>query len=155
VTVASEAPLHVKRCDPRHERHAVHGAMTRAAADSLGNVDRVIEVDKVGQVVHAVPAESLSAREAVPQQGENGRCGEELRMTRHAGRQWGYAGKGSCVHGAVAVAAIDAVVSRVMLVAEGYRLFNRRVARRVRRDGGAPTEDGRSHQHAGTQGSEL
>src|SRR5213079_250124 len=51
VAVAFQAPLHVQGNHLRRQRHAVDAAMARHAADALGDVDAVIEVDEVREVV--------------------------------------------------------------------------------------------------------
>ena len=55
IAVAVDAPLHIERIYLVHERHRVHPAVARGAADTLVYVNTVVEVDEVGQVVNARP----------------------------------------------------------------------------------------------------
>ena len=65
IAVAVDAPLHLERGVLEGELHLVDPAVARDAADALGDVDRVVEVDVVRQVVHARPADRPSLSEAV------------------------------------------------------------------------------------------
>src|SRR5689334_24004750 len=55
VPMAVEAPPHLQRRLLEHQRHLVDGAVTRGAADALGDVDLVAEVDVLRQHVHPPP----------------------------------------------------------------------------------------------------
>jgi hypothetical protein len=46
-----EAPLHLQRFAAPFEGHLVDSAMAFDAADALGDVDAVIEVNEIGQLV--------------------------------------------------------------------------------------------------------
>ena len=55
VAMAVEAPLHLQRLFLPHQRHAIDLAVAGRAADAFVHVNAVVEVDEVGQVVHARP----------------------------------------------------------------------------------------------------
>ena len=57
--VAVEAPGHLEGRVLRDERHLVDAAVAGLAADALGDVDRVVEVDVVRQVVDLDPLDRL------------------------------------------------------------------------------------------------
>ena len=55
ISVAAQTPLHLQRCVLIHKRHLVNGAVTGITADSLGNVDAVIEINEVGKRIDPRP----------------------------------------------------------------------------------------------------
>jgi len=58
-----EAPAHGQRRRLPHQRHAINRPMARGATDALGDMNRMVEIDVVGQLVDLVPAMGLfSAR---------------------------------------------------------------------------------------------
>ena len=60
--VTIEAPFHGEGLFLPGERHAVDSSVTRDAPDSFLHVDRMMEVDKVGQVVNAAPRPRVCCR---------------------------------------------------------------------------------------------
>jgi hypothetical protein len=54
--VAVHTPAHIERVRFPRQRHFVHPAMARGAADPFLDVNAVIEKDKVGQLIDALPA---------------------------------------------------------------------------------------------------
>jgi hypothetical protein len=146
-----EAPLHVERRDATRQRHPVDGAVTGAAADALRDVDAVIEVDETRQVVDTIPFERLPARVRLAQRREHRGVVEKLGMARHARRERRDAREGRGLDRRVAVAAIDAVVADVVLMAERDRLLDRvvlrRVAARVDAVHDGRRNDARKHEH--------
>ena len=127
VPVAVEAPLHGQRVLLPGDRHLVHPAVAGDAADALLDVDAVVEVDEVRQVVDALPLERRPVAEALPHRLQQRAVGPDLRVAGHAGLGRRDAGEGGLLHGGVAVAAVDAVVRDVVLVAERHRLLERHV----------------------------
>ena len=55
MAVAVETPLHLQRVLLPGERHPVHPPVAALTTDSLIDVNAVIEIDKVGQIVHPRP----------------------------------------------------------------------------------------------------
>src|SRR5438045_587934 len=55
IAMAVDAPLHLERVLLHHERHLIDAPMAGLAAHPLLHVDAVVEIDEVGQVVHANP----------------------------------------------------------------------------------------------------
>src|SRR5271169_580938 len=121
-TVAVETPLHLQRCLLVHERHLVHGPVAVVAANTLGDMNAVVEINEVRQLVDARPLERLAGSVA----GSNGlkhrSVGPNLRVAVHAG----LGGRNACetrlLHRSVTVAAVDAKPGHVVLVAEGHGL---------------------------------
>ena len=85
IAMAVEAEPH--RQGPRllAQRHVLHGAVAALAADALGDVDLVIEVDIVGKIGDAMPGDRGVVREAFAHRCQHGGVGPDLRMTGHAG----------------------------------------------------------------------
>ena len=54
------------------------------AADAFCDMDRVIEVDVVGQLVDAIPVQRLVFGQALAHRRQHRRAGPELRMAGHA-----------------------------------------------------------------------
>ena len=55
VAMAAQTPLHLERCVLIHKRHLVYRAVTGITADSLGDVDAVIEIYEVGKRIDPRP----------------------------------------------------------------------------------------------------
>src|SRR5262249_40417863 len=125
IAVAIEAPLHLQRVLLPHQRHAVDLSVTRRAADSLIDVDAVVEIDEVGQVVHARPFDRSAGAEALSHRLEERAVREELRVAVHARLGRRNARERRLLDRRVAVAAVDAVARDVPLVAELDRLLAR------------------------------
>src|SRR5688500_4159633 len=85
ITMAIEAPLHLKRFLLPGQGHYVDGTMTVDAADALVDENAVAEVDEVPDSVNANPLQRSAAVEGCTNRCEDRRCLQYLRMTRHAG----------------------------------------------------------------------
>jgi len=120
--MAVNAPLHLQGRMVVHQGHAVHRTMTGVATHSLINMNAVIEVDKIGKIIDAVPDERLATPEALPHRLEYRRIRPDLRMAVHAGLGRRNAGKTRGFDRGVAIAAINADGSHVVLMAERHRL---------------------------------
>src|SRR6202158_2993670 len=97
--------------------------MTGCAADALVDMNTVIEVYEIRQVVHAGPLQRLPAPETGAPRFQDGRVRPDLRVAAHANLSSRKSGDSGLLYRRMAVAAIDAVVGDVMLVAEGNGLF--------------------------------
>src|SRR5262249_3453046 len=93
-------------------------AVAGLAADALGDVDRVVEVDVVGQVVDLDPLDRLARPPALADGLELGRLVPDLRVAVHAGLGRRGVRVGGLLDAGVAIAAIDAHRSGVVLVGE-------------------------------------
>ena len=106
--MAVEAPLHFER----RLRHMSGIWSTRPwqvdAADALGDVDAVVEVDVIGQVVDAVPLDAACPLRKLLATGASIGCRPDLRVAVHARRGRRDAAKRRVLDRRVAVAAIDA-----------------------------------------------
>ena len=101
--------------------------MTRGAANAFVHVNAVIEIDEVGQVVNAGPADRLACAPTLTNRFEVRTVRPDLRVAVHAGLGWRNACISEFLNGSVTVATIDAVVAGVMFVTELNGLFARKV----------------------------
>ena len=122
IAMAGNAPFHVERFGPPHQRHLVDAAVAFDAADSLRHVDAVIEVSEVGEIVNAGPGDRLAGAVTRADDFQLRAVGPDLRVAGHAGRRRRDTGEGARFHRGVAVATIDAKARDVMLVTELDRL---------------------------------
>jgi len=123
LAMALQAPFHQERLRLPHQRHLIDPAMTADAANPFLHVDAVIEVDEAGEVVDSRPGDRPVGLEAVADRGQHGAVGPDLSVTVHADLRRRKAGKTGYLYGGMAVAAIDAESTDMMLVAEGDRLL--------------------------------
>ena len=82
--MAVEAPAHLHGRALANLGHLVDAAVAGDAADALGDVDRVVEVDEVRQLVDLLPLDRLTREVGLPYQVEVRRLVPDLRMTVHA-----------------------------------------------------------------------
>lgn len=127
LAMAVEAPFHLQGLSLPQKRHAVDTAVASCAADAFLHVYTVIEVGKVGEIVHPRPADRRAVLETVAHRFQHIAARPYLRVAVHAGGRGRNAGKSRCFNRGVAVAAIDAETGDVMLVAERYRLRSRHI----------------------------
>ena len=122
IAVTIDAPVHVQRILFICKWHLVHAAVAGGATDALVEVDAVIEVYKIRQVVYARPFNRFAAAITGAYRLENLGVGPNLRVTAHANLGGWNSSKRRRLDGCMTIPAIDAVVSDVMLMAEGNRL---------------------------------
>ena len=120
--MAIEAPGHLERRVLRHERHPVDAPVAGLAPDSLGDVDRVVEVDVVGQVVDLDPLDRSAGPPALPDRLELGRLVPDLGVAVHARLGRRDVRERGLLDARVAVPAVDAHGADVVLVGELDRL---------------------------------
>ena len=99
--------------------------MASGATHTLVNMNAVIEIDEARQVVDSCPLERLPGTETFPHRLQNRTLGPDLRVAIHADLGGWNAGERGLFHRSVAVTAIDAVITDVMLMAELHRLAAR------------------------------
>src|ERR1700733_10168476 len=92
--------------------------MTGVAADSLIDMNAVIEVHEVGELVHAGPLQRVTGLVAGAYGFEQLGVSPDLRVAVHAGLGRRDAGKTRGLDRGVTVAAIDAQTGNVVLMAE-------------------------------------
>src|SRR5579862_2049654 len=120
--MAVEAELHLQRRVLIDQRHLIDGAVAGVAADSLINVNAVIEIDEVRELVNARPFERTAAAETLAHRLEIGRIGPDLRVAVHARLRRRNAGKARRLDRGMTVTAVDPKTGDVVLVAERNRL---------------------------------
>src|SRR5258708_28482973 len=86
-------------------------------------MNAVIEIGEIRQTVNFDPLNGFIAAIALANGLEVGRIIEKHRMAVHAGLRGRNAGNSGSFHAGMTVAAVDAVVADVMLVAELHRLL--------------------------------
>lgn len=123
--MALQTPLHLKRRHLISERHLVNAAVTGRASHALVHMNAVVEVDELRQIMNARPPERLARTKARAHGFEHGAVRPDLRMTVHAGGRGRQSCEGVGFYGRVTIAAINAVVRDVMLMAEGHGLLAR------------------------------
>src|SRR5579885_701337 len=70
ISMASKTPLHLQRNDLPDQRHLVYPPMASGAADTLVDVNAVIEICEVRDFIDANPMQGLTAAEAFPYRAE-------------------------------------------------------------------------------------
>jgi hypothetical protein len=123
--MAIHAPRHREWRDLFDLRHLIYTAMACLAADTLTDVNRVIEVDEVSELRYASPRNRKSARDTLPH-GRH-RCARqpERRVTADALLSRWQSSRRAAVDARVAVATIDTQGTRVQSMIEGQRLHDR------------------------------
>ena len=96
--------------------------MTGVAADALGHVDAVVEINEVGKLVDARPLQGFAGTVAGAHWLKQLGVGPDLRVAVHAGLRRGNPGETGSLNRGVAIAAIDAESGDVVLMAEGNGL---------------------------------
>lgn len=124
LAMTGKAPLHLKRFGLPRQRHQINSPVTGRASYAFINVDAVIEIDEVGQVMHARPLNRFSGSPAFKDRLKVRAVCEQNRVAIHAGRSRRNACEGGSLDRRVAIAAINAVVADVMLMAELHGLLN-------------------------------
>jgi len=122
VTVEAEAHLHRLRFES--ERHLIDATVTRRAADTLIDVDAVVEIHEAWQVRDAIPGNRLVGREAGADRCQRRALRPDLGVAVHARLGRRHARERRRLDGRVAIATVDAVVGDVVLVAERNRLLD-------------------------------
>lgn len=125
IAVAGDTPLHLQSVFLINGRHFVDAAVAGRTADAFRNVDTVIEINELGKVVHTFPFDRLILAEASPDRLKVRTVTPKLAVTVHARLGWRHTGRRRGLDRRVAVSAIYAIVSHVVLVAEldGLLLF--------------------------------
>ena len=98
--------------------------MTGFAADTLRDVDRVIEEDEIGERVHASPGDRATGLEACAHGREGSALDQRRRVAADASDRRRQSGARCTLGGSVAVAAIDTQGVSVDSMIERHRLRN-------------------------------
>ncbi len=121
--MAGEAPFHLQRVLLKNRRHIIDLAMTCRTADSLCNVDTVIEISKFGQIVNAFPFDRLIFTETGTHGFEVRAVGPYLAVAIHTRLRRRHPGRCGSFDSRMAISAIDTVIADVVFVAELDRLL--------------------------------
>lgn len=129
--MTSDAPLHLQRSYLPRQRHFVNAAVTSRATDSLIHVNTMIEVNKVWEIMNAGPPNWPVCAKALADRLQVWAICKELRMAIHTRLRRRDASECRGFHRRMAIAAIDASIACMMLVAELNGLFPRNKGARV------------------------
>jgi len=122
IAMAAQAPLHLQRFRLVHQGHLVDRTVAGVAADALGHVNAVIEINEVGELVHAGPLQRFAGAVAGADGLKELGVGPDLRVAVHARLGRRNSGEAGGLDRGVTVAAVDAESGDVMLMAEWDRL---------------------------------
>jgi len=123
IAVAIQAPAHREGRRLKNKGHLVDGTMAGRTANPLVDMDTVIEINVVGQAMHFDPLDGLIRAVALANRLQVTDVVEENGMAIHAGFGGRNAGISRALYAGMAVAAVDAFISHVVLVAELYGLI--------------------------------
>ena len=126
IAVTRHAPIHEQGFVLISEGHLVHPPVAGDAADSLVNVNVVIEIDELRQIVDALPGDRFAAAKTGADRLQHGAAepdllmavAPDLGMAVHARLGRRDAGEGRILDRGMTVAAIDAELADMVLVAE-------------------------------------
>lgn len=120
--MAIETPTHAQGLVHTDDFHLIDTAMARHTTDAYVEMNRVIEERVVGKLVHAHPFDRLTRAEAFTHRLETRRVLLYDRMATHARLRWRNHRLRRTFDVRVAVATIDAKLTRVQSVAIRDRL---------------------------------
>jgi hypothetical protein len=127
VLVTAQAPLHFEIMNLTGERHLFDRSVTRAAGNPVFNMNAVVKINEIGQVRNAAPFERPAAGGALANGLKHGTVFPDFAVAIHAELGVGHGGLGFGLDALMAIAAVDAEVRHVMLMAERHRLRMDRV----------------------------
>src|SRR5258707_472824 len=84
IPMAVEAPAHGQALDLIDRSHVADIAVAIDAADAARHVDRVVEVDEIGERMDAPPADRTTRGNAVSDRRDQGAVVPDLCMASHA-----------------------------------------------------------------------
>jgi hypothetical protein len=116
--MALNAPLHLQRRNLRDKRHLIDAPVACCATYALIDMDRVIEINVVRKIVNARPFDRDAGFPAITDGFEIGRRSKKLRVAIHARFRRRHSGARGAFDRSMAIAAINAIVANVMLMAE-------------------------------------
>ena len=116
--MTAEAPFHLQRLRLPNKRHAIHSAMAGDAADPFLHVNAMIEVGEVGQVVHSPPGDRHPSPITLAYRLEHLAFGPDLIVTVHADFRGRHSREVRCFDRDMAVTAVNAQPTDVVLMAE-------------------------------------
>jgi hypothetical protein len=135
IAMAVQAPLHLQIGSLENQGHLVDLPVTRRAAHAFIDVDAVVEINVIGEPVHAHPLDGFVGAVTFAHWLQVTGGVEQHGMAIHAGLGGRNAGGRGGFDAGMTVAAIDAVIADMVFVAELDRLLAHHVL--VRQVGGA------------------
>ncbi len=125
IPMTVETKGHLERLRFPHQRHLIHRSVTARTTDAFVDVNAVIEIDIVGELIHAVPHDRLIGLKALAHQRECTAGGPDLAMTIHTGLRGRHPGKRGILNRGMTITAVNAVVADVVFVTKGNGLIDR------------------------------
>src|SRR5436190_19900180 len=118
VAMAIEAELHCERLGLIGQRHAIDAAVAGNAADALGDVNVMPEVNVFRQARDTMPGQRSVLSQTLASRREPGRAGPDLRVAAHAGVCRRQTCARADLDGAVAITAIKPQPGHVVAMTE-------------------------------------
>ena len=123
LAMAGNTPLHLQSVFLINGRHLIDPAVTTRTANALVHVYAVVEVNKFGQVVNSLPLDGFVLSKARSYRLQIWAVIPQLAVTVHTSLCGWHASSCRRLNSGMAITAIDAVVTDVVLVAELDRLL--------------------------------
>jgi hypothetical protein len=123
--MAFQTPFHMKGLLAGHQRHGSDLTVARFAGHTAMNVNAVIEVNEVGQVVHACPMDRTVFSKAGAHRFEHGAVGPNLRVAVHAGLCRRNSSERTLLDRRVAISAVDSDSRDMVFMTKRNRLIAR------------------------------
>lgn len=120
--MALEAPVHMQGVDTPGERHLIDAAMAGDATDALVHVNAMVEINESRQIMDARPLDRLARAKTLSYRSQCRAVRPDLRVAIHADFCRRNSGERALFYRSVAVAAVDAIISDVVLVTKRDRL---------------------------------
>ena len=129
-TVTSDAPLHLKRIFLEDDRHVVYRTVAGRTAYAFSDVNTMVKIRVFGQIVNLFPLDRFVISETRPDGLKIGAVRPDLAVTIHTCLRRRHACRRRRFNRLVTIAAIDAVVADMVLMAELNRLLLFQIASR-------------------------
>src|SRR5262249_1610720 len=120
--MAFQTPLHIQGVHAPHERHLIYSTMASRTAHTLVHMDAMIEINESREIIHPRPLQRLAGPETLAHRRQDRALCPNLSVAIHADLRGWNAGERGLFHRGVAITAIDAVITHVVLVTELDRL---------------------------------
>ena len=124
LAMAAQTPLHLERAALLGQRHLIDLTMTGRTANTFIDMNAVVEINKIAQVMHAIPLDGRVVGKAIAHRGEHRAIVPDLRMAGHAGVGWRSTRRCRCFNRSMAVTTIDAEGGDMVLMTERNRLLD-------------------------------
>lgn len=122
-TVTCDAPLHLKRIFLKNDRHIVDRTVAGRTAYALSDMNTMVKIGVFGQIVHFFPLDRFVVAETRPDGLKIWTVCPDLAVAIHTGLRRRHACRRRRFDRLVTIAAINAVIADMVLMAELNRLL--------------------------------